>query len=110
MLFLVDKETGGKYNFAFLILNVSPVRVFIAGLSSSVAFIFKTQFLGYVKVKDNSQLINDISNVLQKLLGCFYGTENSTFFVPQLSAVFHVILILYLKDSEFVIGLVEISL
>ena len=48
--------------------------------------------------------------VPQKLLRCFNGTEISTSFVFPLLAVFPVILVLYLKELEFVIGSVEMSL
>ena len=55
------------------------------------------------KIKFTSKLINDILKVLQKLLRCFNGTENSTSFVFPSSDVFPVILLLYLKDSEFIV-------
>ena len=77
--------------------------------AAPVVIAVKTKFLDQVKIKDTSQLINVISNALQKLLRCFNGTENSTFLFPSF-AVFLVILVLYLKNSEFVIGSVEISL
>ena len=51
--------------------------------------------------------VNGISNVFQKLLRCFDGSKTS-FAFPSL-ADFPVILVLYLKDSEIVIGSVEIS-
>ena len=73
---------------------------------SSVIRQFEDQF----KFKDTSQLIHGISNVLQKLFKCFNGTENSTAFVFPSLVVFPVILVLYLKDSEFVIESTEISL
>ena len=41
-------------------------------------------------------------------LRCFNGTENSASLVFP-SALFPVILVLYLKDSELVIGSIEIS-
>ena len=50
-----------------------------------------------------SQLINDISRVLQKLLKYFNGTAVSTFFLLTASGVFPFILILYLNDSDSVI-------
>ena len=50
-----------------------------------------------------SQLINDISRVLQKLLKYFNGTAISTSFVLPAAGVFPVILILNLNDSDCVI-------
>ena len=102
LLFSVDKVTTETYNLVSVILNVAFIGAAIAGLSHSATLIFisvKTQFLDQVKVKDTSQLINDISKVLQKLLRCFNGTENSTSSVFPSLAVFPVILVLYLKDS-----------
>ena len=97
------------YSSSSVILNVSPVGAFIGGLSPSLVVISaKTQFL--VQVKDTLRLINGISNVLQKLLRYFKGTKNSSSFVFPSSAVFPVILVLYLKDSESFIGSIEISL
>ena len=50
----------------------------------------------------NSQLINGISRVLQKLLKYFDGTIISTSSVLPSTGVFPVTLILDLNDSEFV--------
>ena len=50
----------------------------------------------------NSQLINGISRVLQKLLKYFNSTINSTSFVLPLAGVFPVVFILDLNDSETV--------
>ena len=115
-------ETTGTYNFVSAILNIALVWARIAGpagvpplgaLSSCVVISVKTQFLNHVKVKDTSQLIQDMSKGLQKLLKYFNGTTISRFFlvfvfpswVPLFASdVFLVILLLYLKDSEFVIG------
>ena len=109
--------TTGAYYFVSVILNVTPVVALISdtgglalGLASCVVSSIITQFLDPIKIKNTSQLINDISKFFQKLLKCFNGTENSTSFVFPSLAVFPVILVLYLKDSEFVIGLAEISL
>ena len=49
-----------------------------------------------------SQLINDISRVLQKLLKYFNGTVISTSFLLPLAGVFSVIFVLDLNDSESV--------
>ena len=56
-------------------LNVAPVGLLISstagsasGLPYLVTSLVVTQFLNQVKGKDTSQLINGISNVLQKLL------------------------------------------
>ena len=101
-----------------VILNVAPVETLIwktGGLElvsrSRYVLSVITQSLDQLKDKDTSHLINGISNVLQKLLKCFNRTENSTCFVFASSAFFFpVILALYLKDSELVIGSVEISI
>ena len=50
-----------------------------------------------------SQLINDISRVLQKLLKYFNGIAISTFFLLSTLRVFHFILVLNLNDTESVI-------
>ena len=51
-----------------------------------------------------SQLIKAISRVLHKLRKYFNGTVISTSFVLPAAAVFPVILILDLNDSEFTIA------
>ena len=79
-------------------------------LAVVVVISVKTQFIDQVNIKDTSQLTNGISNVFEKLLRCFNGTGNSTSFVFPLLAVFPVILSRYLKDSEFVIGSIKMSL
>ena len=60
------------------------------------------QFSDQVKMRLNSQLINGISTVLQKLLKYFNGTGISTFFVLSLLGVFPVVLIWDLSDSDSV--------
>ena len=50
-----------------------------------------------------SQLINDISRILQKLLKYINSTAVLTSFVFPAAGVFPVILILYLNDSDSVI-------
>ena len=113
----IDKVTNGIYNLVSAILNVATVGALISTLgglgsrsASCVVSSVITQFSGQVKVKDPSQLVNGISNLLQKLLRCFNGTKNWTSFVFIFIAVFPGILVLYLKDSEFVIGSIGISL
>ena len=65
----------------------------------------KTQFLDQVKIKDTSQLINSMLKPLQKLLKCFNGTTILAFvIVLLLFGVFPVILVLYLKDLEFLMS------
>ena len=100
----------------FLVSNVGPARALISGIgglalglvSHAVSSVI-TQFLDKIKVKDTSQLISGITNVFQKMLKYFHGTENSTSFLFPSVDVFPVILVLYLKNSEFVIGSAEIS-
>ena len=93
--FSADKVTTGTYHFLSVIANVAPVGAAIAGLAglpfyartaSCVVKSAKTQFLNQFKVKDTSQLINGISNVLQKLRRCFNGTAISISFVKILLA------------------------
>ena len=81
----------------FVILNVAFARSLTAatsglalGSASPVAFLFLDQ----VKVKNHSQLINDISIVLQKLFKCFHGTTISTSFSVLLPSNLPVILVL----------------
>ena len=73
----------------------------------------KTKFSDHVKVKDASQLIKGMSKVLQTLLKYFDGITISRFllvfvfpcWVPLFAFdVFPVMLLLHLKDSEFVAG------
>ena len=86
----VDKVTTGTYNFVSVIANVpAPVELVI------------TQVDEHVNIKLTSQLIKDISRVLQKLLKYFNGTIISTYFSLPEAGVFPVIFILDLKDSEF---------
>ena len=54
----------------------------------------------HVKMRLISQLIDEISRVLQKLVKCFNGTAISTFFVLPSAGLFPVIFILDLKNSE----------
>ena len=90
----VDKVTTGTYNFLSVIWNVAFVEVSIlsvgckVGLAVELEFFavcviisVKTPFSGYVKIRFITQLINTISNVLQKLLKCFNGTMISRFFL-----------------------------
>ena len=79
--------TTGTYNFVSFILNVTFVGLLTAatagsasGSASLVALLVITQFSDQVKIRFISQLINGISNVLQKLLKCFNGTTISTSF------------------------------
>ena len=63
-----------------------------------------------VKMRLISQLINGLLRVLQKLLKYFNGTAILISFVFPVAGVFAVILILYLNDSNSVIGLFGLSL
>ena len=117
----VDNVTTGTYNFVSVILNIAffGASIFsLAGLSPwaalavCVVISVKTQFSDHVKVKDTSQLIKGMFEVLQKLLKYSNETTISRFvfvFVFPYSVplfafdVFPVIQLLYLKDSEFVI-------
>ena len=64
------------------ILSIASVGALISStgelvLGSSSCFVSSiiTQSSDYVKIKFISQLINGVSNVLQKLLRCFNGTK-----------------------------------
>ena len=74
-------------------------------IANSVASVAEeiTQFLGQVKIRLISQLINDILRGIQKLLKYFNGTDISKIFVLWASGVFPVILILDLNDSDSVV-------
>ena len=73
----------------------------ISNLPTPVELVIK-QVHDYVKMRLTSQLINDISIILQKLLKFLKGTIISTFFLLQSLGVFPVIFILSLNDSESV--------
>ena len=68
-----------------------------------VALLVITQILDKVKIRFISQLINGISNVLQKLLKCFNGTTISTSFFVSLHSNLPVIFVLQSKDFESLI-------
>ena len=89
-LSFVDKVTTGTYKFVSVVLNFpGPVELVI------------TQFDDHVKFKLTSQLINDISRALQKLLKYFNGTILSTSLSLPLSGVFPVIFMLDSNGLEF---------
>ena len=76
---MIDKVTTGADNFVFIILSGAPIGACMAGgsllfLAALVIISFKTQFADLVKGKDISQLINSMSNILQKLITYFHGT------------------------------------
>ena len=93
--------TTGTYSFLSFILNVASVGLLIpttagsaSGLDSLFTFLVITQFLNQVKIKDISQLTNDMSGFLQELLKYFNGTTISGFFLLFLFSNFPVILVL----------------
>ena len=67
-------------NVAFVGLLVLVTAGSASRSASLVAWLVNTQFSDQDKVKDTSQLINGMFNVLQKFLKCSNGTKNSTFF------------------------------
>ena len=88
-------------NFVSVILNIAFVGLLIAvtvgsasGFASLVALLVNTQFWDHVKMRFISQLINGMSNVLQKSLKCFNGTTISTSFSVLLCSNFLVMLVL----------------
>ena len=82
----VDKVTARTKRFVSVVSNV----VFVS--------LENTHFSDQVKMRLISQLIKDISRVLQKLLKYFNGTTISTFFVPP-AAVLPVIFCLNLNEA-----------
>ena len=71
----------------------------IANLPIPVGLVI-TEVDDHVKMRLNSQFINEISIVLQKLLKYFNFTIISTFFVLRSAGVFPVIFILDLNNSK----------
>ena len=72
----------------------------IINLPAPVALVI-IQVDDHVNVKLTSQLINDISRVLQKLFKCFNGTIISTSLVLPSAGVIPIIFTLNWNDSEF---------
>ena len=83
-----------------VILNVVFIGLLIrtTGLSPPTAHPYASfvirQFAVQVKVKNTSQLISDISSVLQKLRRYFDGTAISTSFIASLFSNFPVMFVL----------------
>ena len=75
----------------------TETQSFVSAISNLRAAVesVRTQVDNHVKIRLTSQLINDISRVLQKLLKCFNGTVISTSFVLPLE-VFPIIFALFL--------------
>ena len=105
---LVDKVTTVTYNVVSFISNIEFVRLltaapggFTSGSASLVALLVITQFSDQVKIRFISQLINGISNILQKLLKCFNGTTISTSFSVLLSSNLPVMFVLFYNQKIF---------
>ena len=106
-----DKVTTGTYNLQSVIVKTAFVGLLIlatagsaSGSASLVALLVNKQFSDQVKVKDTSQLINGMSNVLQKLPKYFNDKAISiSSFSTLLPSNFPVILVLWSKDFEFLI-------
>ena len=109
--FSADKVTTVTYNLQSVILKAEFVELLIlstagsaSGSSSLIALLVNIQFLDQVKVKNTSQLINGISNVLQKLLQYFNSTTILTSsFSTSLPSNFPVIQVLSRKGFESLI-------
>ena len=87
VLSCVDKVTTGTYNFVPVTSDApAPVELVI------------TQVDDHVKIKLISELIKEISRVLQKLLKYFHGTIISTSFSLPPAGVFPVMFILNIND------------
>ena len=77
-----DKVTTGTYSFTSFIFKVAPFAL-IALASVPIAAVVNTQFSIHINESSILQLINGISNDLQKLLKYFSGTAIFIpFFVP----------------------------
>ena len=75
------------YNFGSAIWISNQVGAMIGGLASASTVISaRTHFFVQVRIISTSQLINSISNLLQKLLKGFSGITTSVSFVPALFA------------------------
>ena len=92
--------TTATYSFVSFILNVAFVGLLTAatarsesGSASLVALLVITQFSDQVKIRFISQLINGISNVLQKLHKFFNDTTISTSFSVSLPSNLPVIFV-----------------
>ena len=109
--FSADKVTTVTYNLQSVILKAAFVELLIlstagsaSGSSSLIALLVNIQFLDQIKVKNTSQLINGISNVLQKLLQYFNSTTILTSsFSTSLPSNFPVIQVLSRKGFESLI-------
>ena len=69
---LADKVTTETYNFVSLIVKIILLEPLLLTLSTPAAD--KTLYLFPLSFSSTLQLINDISNDLQKLLESFNGT------------------------------------
>ena len=105
----VDKKTTGTYSVFYSKYCTCWNSNFRYGRICTRISILRSLISYYTIFRQSQRYISikGIFNVLQKLLRCFNGTKK---FVFPSSAVFPVILVLYLKDSEFVIGSNGISL
>ena len=66
-------------NVAFAGLLIPPTAGLALGSASFVALLIITQFADQFRIKDTSQLINGVYNILQKILKYFNVTAISTF-------------------------------
>ena len=93
-----DKVTTGTYSFTSFIFKVAPFAL-IALASVPIAAVVNTQFSIHINESSILQLINGISNDLQKLLKYFSGTAIFIpFFVP-FASVLVIRLALYLNEG-----------
>ena len=88
----IDKVATGTQVFVPVIVNV--------GYWPTVGSSVMKHLAGQVRIRLNSQSINSISRVLQKLLKCFNGTLVLTFFIPSFSILL-VVFILNLKKHYY---------
>ena len=88
----IDKVATGTQIFVPVIVNV--------GYWPTVGSSVMKHLAGQVRIRLNSQSINSISRVLQKLLKCFNDTLVLTFFIPSFS-ILPVIFVLILKKHYY---------
>ena len=121
--FSVDNNWNVKFCVCYLkfaplgasVLSLACTRGSALGLvflAACVVISVKTQFSDQVKTRDTPQLIKGMSKVFPKLLKCFNETTISRFhnflaqcfhrFLDLHFMFFPVMLLLYFKDSKFV--------
>ena len=100
---LLIKLTTGRYNFVSLILKIILLEL---TFSLSAAAADKAQYFVHLRFSFMLQLVNGISNDIQKLLKYFNGTSIVAFFripIASSASVLPKNLALYLKDLKLLV-------